>query len=144
MDYEQAKNYLIRNPRCKINFKEYAEDMSGHKREILRIEGCEVINFFNENEFLDRKKVSTYYGDEVIYEDFCTYPYLRIVIKVPDSKDIFTDSEEKNTYVIHLNKAYFNSNLQEIDLYQDNKDPSNALGAIKPWDWLILIKIEQK
>lgn len=134
MEYDEILPFLEQKPRCLISFKEYIKDIRGVKKEVLNIENYEVINFIRENEFIDKVKIKEYYGEDVEnFENFCIYPYIRLVISAPKSKDVFANEGDKEVYVIHLNRAYFTSNLQKIELYDKSID-FNVEDGIRPWD----------
>lgn len=130
MKYDEVLNYLNKNPRCLIKFKEYSQDMRGVKKEILSITDCEVFSFIKEQEIIGRESIEKYYGNFEDFKSYITFPYIRIVIEA-DLNDSYTGFDDDKKYItIHLNKTYMEAGLQEIDLYQEN---SNVEGEILPW-----------
>lgn len=124
MLYENIEKFLkeYENQTIYINFKEYGCLSYNTKTPILEIDNYVVQGYIKENQFIDRELVAKYYGHESSFEDLCTYPYLRIIIKHP---------EEERLKVLHLNKAYFTSGFQEVELNVGSLN-MNVLGA-KSW-----------
>lgn len=125
MNYSSIEETLKTSADLSIDFREYKIVGLDKKDLILDISGYKVIGFISPNEFIDRDTVKRYYGEEADFLNLCYYPYLRLIIKKPNSLD---DKE----YILHLNKASFTNGLQEIDLYKAS-DTIQSIGGIQPW-----------
>lgn len=125
MDYSSIYEKLKSTNDLSIDFREYEISGLDKKRLILEINGYKVIGYINANEFIDPETVKRYYGEDADFLKFCYYPYLRIIIKNPNSI-------EDREYILHLNKASFTSGLQELDLYKTSEN-IQSLGGILPW-----------
>lgn len=131
MRYEEIQPFLEShaNTSLLIDFKEYEYTPHNTKSIILEIENFSLITYIKPNEFMLREDVAMYYGKEIeeqSYENLCRYPYLRLVIAEPSNN--ITQQEYK---VLHLNKTFFTSHLQEIHIKEQDIEHV-GLGAI-PW-----------
>lgn len=126
MTYDEVINKLNTNTNLKIDFKEYTITGLDVKNLILDISCYDVVGYIPENQFLDDEEIERYYGDDVNKMNLHYYPYIRIIVKEPNS---YVDDK---LYVIHLNKVSFTQGLQEIDLY-NNIIGGEGFGGINPW-----------
>ncbi len=126
MTYDEVIDKLNTSPNLKIDFKEYIITGLDVKNLILDISCYDVVGYIPENQFLDDEEIERYYGDDVNKMSLHYYPYIRIIVKAPNS---YTDDK---LYVLHLNKVSFTQGLQEIDLYSKNTI-GEGFGGINSW-----------
>lgn len=124
MRYEEVEQFLEKNTKAYIDFEEYGY-ISGRKTLLLKIEGLQINTYIKENEFIDRETIERLYGEEANPNHYYYYPYIRLVIE----QEI--DNREVQYSVLHLNKVYFTSGLQKIQL----RSSGFRLGeqGVKPW-----------
>ena len=118
MTYEEAVEMLESNTRLVMDFEEYVL-IGGRPYLALEIKDAMVINYIKERQELSIDEIKELYGEDANIAICYQHPYIRIVVEY-----------EGELAVIHLNKTYFTSGLQKINLREQEEETTEG---VKPW-----------
>ena len=118
MTYDEALAMLKSDNQLIMDFEEYV--LIGNKPYLaLEITDAVVLRYIDERQKLSSDEIRDLYGEDANIAICYMYPYLRIVVDCDGEKA-----------VIHLNKAYFTSGLQKINLRRQTFEEGEG---VKPW-----------
>lgn len=119
MKYEEIIPFMRFNEHkiLLVDFTEYGYTALNIKEPILELENIRLIRCIKENEFISKEEIDTYYGEMDYFEHLCRYPQIRLVIE-----------HEGEYKVLHLNKVFFTSELQILNIKIGSEDV-----GVKSW-----------
>lgn len=107
MEYKDIVTTLEKNLNVEVVFKEYELGADKSKVEILSIEGVKLVTYIKENEVISFEDAKKWYP-EFDPKSYITYPYIRLIVDPGEGY-------ERTEIPIHLNKIYFEQELQKVD-----------------------------